>query len=88
MVPTPIKKSKIGARTHTFHSRQVSILQRTNNVRLYTDDSILAGPDQKDIDQIIEDLKKAKLILTVEEDLQDFLGFNIEGQCEGAINLM
>ena len=55
---------------------------------LYTDDSILAGPDQKDIDQIIEDLKKAKLILTVEEDLQDFLGFNIEGQCEGAINLM
>ena len=45
---------------------------------LYTDDSILASLDQNEIDQIILDLKKAKLDITVEGDLQDFLGVNIE----------
>ena len=55
---------------------------------LYTDDSILAGPDKKEINHIIEDLKKAKLVLTVEGDLQDFLGVNIERQGYGDINLM
>ena len=44
---------------------------------LYIDNFILAGPDQEETDHIIEDLKGSKLILTVEEDLQDFLGFNI-----------
>ena len=55
---------------------------------LYTDDSILAGPDKKEINHIIEDLKKAKLVLTVEGDLQDFLGVNIERQGYVDINLM
>jgi hypothetical protein len=50
---------------------------------LYTDDSILAGPDQKEIDQCIEDIKKAKLDITVEGDLQDFLGVNIERKEDG-----
>jgi hypothetical protein len=45
---------------------------------LYTDDLILAGPDPKEIDQIIEDMQKAKLDITVKGDLQDFLGVNIE----------
>ena len=36
---------------------------------LYTDDLILEGPDQEEIDQVIEDLKRAKLILNVEGDL-------------------
>ena len=45
---------------------------------LYTDDSILASPDQKEIDQIIKDLKKANLNITIEGDLQDFLGVNID----------
>ena len=44
---------------------------------LYTDYLILAGTDQEEIDQIVEDLKRSKLILTVEGDLKDFLGFNI-----------
>lgn len=44
---------------------------------LYTDNSILVGPYQKKIDHIIEDLKKVKLLLAVEGDLQVFLGFNI-----------
>jgi hypothetical protein len=50
---------------------------------LYTDDSILAGPDQKEIDQVIKDLKKAKLDITVEGDIQDFLGVNIEKHKDG-----
>ncbi len=52
---------------------------------LYTDDSILAGPDPKEIDQVIEDMKKAKLDITIEGDLQDFLGVNIERKEDGTI---
>lgn len=47
---------------------------------LCTDDSSLAGSDQSEIDSIIEKLMtNAKLaILTVEGNLADFLGVNIE----------
>jgi len=54
---------------------------------LYTDDSILAGPDPKEIDQIIMDLQRAKLDITVEGDLQDFLGVKIARQSDGTIHL-
>jgi hypothetical protein len=54
---------------------------------LYTDDSILAGPDQKEINKVIKDLKKAKLDITVEGDIQDFLGVNIEKHKNGTIRL-
>ena len=54
---------------------------------LYTDNSILADPSEKDIDQIIKDLRKAKLDLTIEGDLQDFLGVNIEKKTDGTIHL-
>lgn len=39
---------------------------------LYTDDSILAGPSEKEIDQEIEDIKRVGLNINVEGDLQDF----------------
>jgi hypothetical protein len=45
---------------------------------LYTDESILAGPDQKEIDQIIKEMQEVKLDITIEGNLQDFLGVNIE----------
>ncbi len=45
---------------------------------LNTDDSILAGPCQKEIEQIIVDIKAAGLEITKEGDIQDFLGFNIQ----------
>ena len=45
---------------------------------LYTDNSILAGPDEAEIDQVIQDIKDAKLDITVERDIQDFLGVNID----------
>ena len=38
---------------------------------LYTDDSILAGPSKQEIDQVIKDIRKAKLDITVEGDIQD-----------------
>jgi hypothetical protein len=44
---------------------------------LYTDDSILAGPDQAEMDKWIDDMKKVGLDLTVEGDLNDFLRINI-----------
>ncbi|KAI2499306.1 hypothetical protein MHU86_15150 [Fragilaria crotonensis] len=55
---------------------------------LYTDDSLLAGPDKKEIDKIIDELqKKAKLSITVEGDLADFLGVSIDRRTDGTIHL-
>ncbi len=54
---------------------------------LYIDDSILAGPDKKEIDQIIIDLKRAKLNITEEGDLVDFLGVQIERKEDGSVHL-
>ena len=50
---------------------------------LYTDDSILAGPDSKELDSIIEDMKSAELHLTVEGDIAHFLGVKIERSEDG-----
>jgi hypothetical protein len=55
---------------------------------LYTNDSLLAGPDKEEIDRIIEQLQsKAKLSITVEGDLADFLGVNINRRPDGTIHL-
>ena len=44
---------------------------------LYTDDSILAGPDEAELDNIIRDMKKVGLKLSVDGDVSDFLGVKI-----------
>lgn len=54
---------------------------------LYTDDSILAGPDLKEIDRAIEDIKAAQLNITIEGDVQDFLGVNIDRRPDGTIHM-
>jgi hypothetical protein len=54
---------------------------------LYTNDSILAGPDKKEIQQVITDLKAAKLNITEEGDLEDFLGVQIEQKKDGLVHL-
>ena len=55
---------------------------------LYTDDSILAGPDEDEIKQIIDDIQNiAKLNITIEGDLEDFLGVNIDRKKDGTIHL-
>jgi len=53
---------------------------------LYTDDSIIAGPNKRDVDAVIEQIKQAKLDITVEGDIQDFLGVNIERMRDGTIH--
>jgi hypothetical protein len=45
---------------------------------LYTDDSVLAGPDQKEIEQTVQQMKEDGLDITIEGDLTDFLGVNID----------
>ena len=52
---------------------------------LYTDDSILVGPDQKELDHIIQEIKSTGLKLTSEDGIDDFLGVNIKHQSDGTI---
>jgi hypothetical protein len=54
---------------------------------LHTDDSILAGPDKAEINQIIKEMQKVKLNITVEGDLEDFLGINVDCKKDGTMNL-
>jgi hypothetical protein len=55
---------------------------------LYTDDSILAGPDQKEIEQAVQQMKEVGLDITIEGDLTDFLGVNIDRhEDDGMIHL-
>ena len=54
---------------------------------LYTDDSILAGPCEKELDTIINQIKKAGLNITEEGDIQDFLGINIVREKNGDVTL-
>ena len=73
-----------------FHQSKVDecIFYRGKTIyMLYTDDSILAGPCQKEIDQVVIDLKRAGLNVTDEGDIQDFLGVNITKQKDGHIKL-
>ena len=54
---------------------------------LYTDDSIIAGPDKKEIDELIQEMRNHKLDITDEGDITDFLGVNIENMKDGTIKL-
>ena len=52
---------------------------------LYTDDSILEGPNPEEIDDVIKLMCKAKLDTTEERILEVFLGVNIDRKCDGTI---
>ena len=54
---------------------------------LYTDDSIIAGPDEKELNRVVEEIKQAGLNVTVEGDLEDFLGVNIQRRKDGSVKL-
>ncbi len=54
---------------------------------LYMDDSILTGLDLKELDKIIKDMKKVGLELTIEGDISDFLGVNIQRHDNGTVHL-
>ena len=54
---------------------------------LYTDDSIITGPDLHEIEQAVTDIKAAGLDVTEEGTLEDFLGVNIDRKEDGTIHL-
>ena len=55
---------------------------------LYTDYSIsVAGSNQEELDDVVADMKKANLWVTVEGNLEDFLGMNIDRRKYGSIHL-
>ena len=54
---------------------------------LYTDDIILAGPSEQQIQATIKQMQETGLQLAIEGDLEDFLGINIYRTSRGAIHL-
>ena len=52
---------------------------------LYTDDSILTGPDDEILDETIKDMKKIGLDITVEDNVSEFLGVKITRHDDGTI---
>ena len=54
---------------------------------LYTDDSIIAGPDRKELEDTIESIKKIGLDITIEGDLEDFLGIRMDRKSDGTIHM-
>ncbi len=52
---------------------------------LYTNDSILAGPNEEEINNIINDKKSIGLDITEEGDIQDFLGIHIKQRTDGTM---
>ena len=55
---------------------------------LYMDDSILASPDDDELDKVICDMQSTGLELTEEGNLSDFLGVNIDRRADGTVHLM
>ena len=53
---------------------------------LYTNDSILVGPDPEEISSIIKEIGKI-LDITNEEEVNDFLGVHIDRKENGEIHL-
>ena len=53
----------------------------------YTDESIIASPNQDDLGAVVADMKKKNLGVTVEVSLEDFLGMNIDRKKDGSIHL-
>jgi Reverse transcriptase (RNA-dependent DNA polymerase) len=54
---------------------------------LYTDDSTLVGPNDNELEVIIKDMQKADLNMTIEGDISDFLGVQIERKTEAEFYL-
>ena len=54
---------------------------------LCTDDSILVGPKQRELDDIIKEIESTGLHITSEDGIEDFLGVNIERKPDGTIHM-
>ena len=54
---------------------------------IYTDDSILAGPDSDELDAVTQEMQDAGLEITVDGDICDFLGVQITNLPDGTVSL-
>jgi len=54
---------------------------------IYTDDSILAGPNSKELDEVTKEMQDAGLEITVDGDICDFLGVQITNLPDGTVSL-
>ena len=54
---------------------------------MYTDNSIIAGPSKREVDEVVQEIKAAGLNITIEGTLEDFLGVNINRKSDGSIHL-
>lgn len=52
---------------------------------LYRDDSILNGPDKKEIDKLVQDIQKAGLKIIIEGEVSELLGVQIDHLSDGGI---
>jgi hypothetical protein len=69
------------------HSEECVFFKGNAVYALYTDDSILAGPDPQELDNIVEEMRAASLDITVEGTLSDFLGVKITKETDGTYHL-
>ena len=60
---------------------------RSSMYVLYMDDSILTGPNKKELDNIISKMEQTGLKMTYEDGLDDFLGVNVDHKEDGSIHL-
>ena len=54
---------------------------------LYTDDSILTGPNKRELGDIIEQMEQTGLKMTYEDGVEDFLGVHVDHKADGSIHL-
>ena len=54
---------------------------------LYMDDSILAGPNQNELDDIIAKMEQTGLKMTYDNGIEDFLGVHVDRKEDGSIHL-
>ena len=54
---------------------------------MYTDDSILAGPSQAEVQKAIKDIEEAGLKINVEGDISDFLGVKLQREQDSTIKM-
>jgi len=55
---------------------------------LYTNDSILTGPTDKELNDVVNVMKATGLNLTVEGKIKDFLGVNIDRHQDGTFHML
>ena len=70
-----------------LRDRSITLTFKSAIYVLYTDDSILTGPKQRDIDEVLARMQQIGLDITDEGDVGDFLGVRIDRKQDGTVEL-